>query len=118
MSIRTGQDFDIFAGDDLEVIVPVRDQQGQLVDISDAQSIKWGVSQSNRSAVLLLKEYPGSGIILLDDSRFKFDVTSAQSSDLGAGRYYHEAEIVTSTGLVYTVLTGSINIRPSTVGVV
>ena len=117
MSRRTRQDFDIFAGDDLEVIVEVRDQSGELVDISEAQSITWGVSNNNRSVPELEKSYPGSGIILIDDHTFKFDITSANSSSVGAGRYYQEAEVVTSSGLVYTVLSGTVLIRPSTVGV-
>ena len=111
MTVRHTQNFRLFAGDDLRVIVTVRDQTGQLVDISDAQDIRWAVAPSV-SADPVIEKSLGNGITINSPTSFTFDLTSAETGALSRGRYYHEAEAVTDQGLTYTALSGSLFIDP------
>ena len=109
--IRHAQNFRLYAGDDLRVIVTVRDQSGELVDISDAQDIRWAVAPSV-SADPVIEKSLGNGITINSPTSFTFDLTSADTGALSRGRYYHEAEAVTDQGLTYTALSGSLFIDP------
>ena len=111
MTVRHTQNFRMYAGDDLRVIVTVRDQTGQLVDISDAQDIRWAVAP-NVSANPVIEKSLGNGITINSPTSFTFDLTSAETGALSRGRYYHEADAVTDQGLTYTALSGSFFIDP------
>ena len=99
------QNFQMFAGDDLRIIVPVVDERTrEPIDISQATSIKWSVARTVGSTPILTKELD-NGITINNSTSFFFDITNIESSDL-TGAYYHEAEVITSQGYVYTVLSG------------
>jgi len=104
-------DITLTQGDDLRVLVEVRDQSGQLVDISGAQSIKYAVAQGFGQAVLIFKELQ-DGIVVTNANTFYFDITAQDSGSLDVGSYVQEVEILTSGGLTYTVLSGRIRITP------
>ena len=106
---RSSQDIDLFQGDDLRVICTVRDQSGALVDISEAQSIRYAVARGV-NAVPVIEKSLNNGIELANSSAFFFDLDSAETLPLSGG-YYHEAEVVTDQGLTYTTLSGSIRFR-------
>lgn len=105
------QNFDLFQGDDLRVIVTVRDQSGQLVDISGAQSIRWAVARSVNAAPEIEKTL-GNGISINSPTSFFFDLEAAETAQLARGSYYHEADAVTDQGLTYTAISGRLFIRP------
>ena len=112
MTVRHhAQNFRMHAGDDLRVIVTVRDQSGELVDISDAQDIRWAVAP-HVSADPVIEKSLADGITINSPTSFTFDLTSAETGALSRGRYYHEAEAVTDQGLTYTALSGSLFIDP------
>jgi hypothetical protein len=103
------KDLEMFRGDDLRVIVEVRDQDNNPVDISDAVSITWAVANSATSEILLQKEL-GDGITINTDTSFFFDISSAESATLD-GRCYQEAEVVTDQNKTYTVMSGAFIVK-------
>lgn len=111
MSCISNSDLCMHSGDDLQVIIEVRDQDGQLVDISDAQDITWSLSNSPTTAAIVTKSL-GVDISIASPTTFVFDLVPADTSALN-GSYYHEAEIITSSGLTYTVLNGRVTIKPT-----
>ena len=106
MTTRHTVNLRMFQGDDLRVICTVRDQTGQLVDISNAQSIRWQAAPRVNDAPVIEKSL-GNGLSISSPTGFTFDITSAESAPL-SGQYYHEAEVVTDQGLTYTALFGTL----------
>lgn len=106
--------FEIFSGDDLRIIATVRDQAGNLIDITNA-SIRWALSADSRSPKLLEKTTALTGsaaITKMNASEFFFDLVPADTQSLD-GVYYHEVDITTSGGKTYTVLHGPAIIKPN-----
>ena len=100
------QNFQMFAGDDLRIIVPVVDERTrEPIDISQATSIKWSMARTVGATTPVLEKELDNGITINNPTSFFFDITNVESSDL-TGNYYHEAEVITSQGYVYTVLSG------------
>ena len=111
MSCTIKSDLCLHSGDDLRVVVGVRDQDGQLVDITNVQSITWSLSNSPTTAAIITKTL-GAGISIASPTTFVFDLVPADTSALN-GSYYQEAEIITSSGLTYTVMNGRVIIKPT-----
>lgn len=104
------QNFELFRGDDLRVFVPVVDEGGDAVDLTGATSIRWWAANSVNSAPVIQKDLDdmtltGSG------STFYFDLSSDETELLSPRTYYHEAEIISSEGKVYTVMHGSMKVQ-------
>jgi hypothetical protein len=110
MSCSTiSQNFEMFSGDTLRVIAEVRDEAGLPVSVAGA-TIQWRLAQSPSSAALVSKSTADS-TVLTTVGGFYFDILPADTAALD-GRYYHEAQVVTSTGAVYTVMAGYVRVRP------
>lgn len=109
MSCCNRQDICIKQGDDLRVIVDVVDDDSNPIDITDAQSIKWAVGRKAGGTVLILKSL-SSGITVNTPTSFMFDIES-EESELLAGSYYHEVEIINNSGLIYTPLFGTLTVQ-------
>lgn len=97
------------SGDDLRIIIEVYDQNNDLVDISSASSITWALAQDVGSVAIITKSL-GSGIVINTPTSFYFDLTDTETSPL-VGTYFHEAEIITSSGKKYTALQGRFTLK-------
>lgn len=107
-----GQNFEMWAGDDLDVVAIVKDASGTVVDITGA-TVEWALRLTVDSPVLLAKD-TAAGITLTNPTQGEFTITlaPADTSALGGRSYYHEAE-VTLGGKITTVLTGWATIHRS-----
>jgi hypothetical protein len=105
------QDIDMFSGDTLRVIVEVRDQSGALMDVSAAQTITWRAAPTPGGTQVISKSTSTANLTKTSGAGFFFDLLPADTAALD-GRYYHEAQVVTSTGAVYTVMSGALRVRP------
>lgn len=114
MACIANSDICIFAGDDLRIEVEVKDQYGNQVDITTVTSITWKVANTPTSAPIVTKTFT-TDISISPLDTFVFNLVPADTTSL-SGRYYHEAEIVTSTGKTYTVLTGYLTVKNSLIG--
>ena len=104
---------EIVQGDDRRVIVPVRDQSGQPVDISGAQSIEVAVVTNYGATPSITKTLAANTITITgSNDGFFFDLTAVDTGALLAPRtYVLEAQLVTSSGLTYTVLQSTLLIK-------
>lgn len=114
MSNRTSKHFTMHSGNDRRVLVPVVDQRGDPVDISGAEEITWIISKSAGSSPVVTKTLTGGGVMITNNSTFKFDIVSDDTSGR-TGHYYHEAQVVNSDGKIYTPIHGSIRILPTSI---
>lgn len=108
----TREDFCIVQGDDLRATVSVYDQSREEMDIQGAQSIRWWAARSVRHEPAIKKELDAGSLSLGGPNVFFFDLWPQDTDDLAPGNYYHEAEVITASGRVYTVMTGSLRIEP------
>ena len=61
---------------------------------------------------LIEKELGQGSLHLGGPSIFFFDLQPEDTDAIPAGNHYHEAEIITYQGRVYTVMVGSLRIEP------
>lgn len=95
-------------GDDIRVIVDVVDGDGNPIDITAAESIKWQAA-ANASSMPVIEKSLVNGIEINTPTSFMFDI-SAPESEILNGNYYHEAEIINDQGLIYTPIYGRLTV--------
>jgi hypothetical protein len=94
------------SGDDRRFIVTVRDQFGDLVDISGATEIHFVVAASIGMVPLVEKKLSdGDVLISTNMHQFWFSITSAESLTLPNIGYY-EIQLTNSDGEKGTILSG------------
>lgn len=103
----------IIAGDNMRVFVKVRDNLGLPVNITSALSIKFAVSPAYGQPLSFHKSL-GNGVVLAAADEFYYDI-SQENSQLPEGRYVQEAEIITSSGLRYTIFQGEFRVFPKVI---
>lgn len=108
-------DLCIYRGNDLRVIVTVRDTAGQLVDISAADEIWWEASPRPGGTPFIQKQLTASDITLGAPPQFFFDIDATESAAFPVGRQHHEALLKTSGGKFYTVLYGKLKVVDATI---
>ncbi|OMF35276.1 hypothetical protein BK133_11270 [Paenibacillus sp. FSL H8-0548] len=101
------QNFVMYAGDTVEIEVPVAN-----TDLTGV-TIKWAMKRSVKGDNTLYRETP-SGIEITDAAAgiFMIKLESIDTKDL-IGSFYHEAELMDAIGNVSTIMTGTITIKPS-----
>jgi len=114
MALGTQNDITLHSGDTLVLEVTVKNASATAVDLT-AATFAWAMSKKSASAVApqgaaLLTKALASGITLIDAATGRIDITldPADTESL-AGTYYHELQM-TDTGVVSTVLYGSVTI--------
>ena len=106
---------ELIQGDDLRVFLTIRDRDGQLVDLSGAQSIQWSAARTFGAAIDLTKTLAAGSIVVTGLGGIYFDIAAAESQLLN-GSYKQETQIVTSGGLTYTVGQGELIVKPQIIG--
>ena len=108
--------FDLPAGDDRTVTQTVTDSDGDAVDISSAELIKWGLATNETASgtLLLTKSWPASGINLSDpvNGQFQVVLSGNDTSGFAFGTYYQEYSVKYASGDV-TTARGTALIRPT-----
>lgn len=106
---------ELIQGDDLRVFLKVRDLDGQLVDLSGAQSIQWSAARTYGQALVITKSVANGNLFVTGLGSIYFDIEAVESQLL-TGSYKQETQIVTSGGLTYTVGQGDLIIKPQIIG--
>lgn len=108
----TGQNFDMFQGDDKILRVTVLDDDDNAVDITGA-TIAWGVYRRTPETVILTKT-TSSGISLTAPGSGIFEINLIRGNTLNLrGIYNHEAEMIDLNNNHSTILTGIVEIYKS-----
>lgn len=117
--IASGQDFELYTGDDKRPEITVKDDEGNAVNL-DGASIEWGAFDPADGSTVgsLSKTTSDGGININDAPNGKFIVkidasdTDSVSSDIDAE---HEAKVTLASGLSDHVTTGTVSIIVSNV---
>jgi len=108
----TDQTITITRGDDLTVLIPVLDEDGANLDLSGGTARWWvGKTVNSTGANVLIDKSTADVTMTITSASGLYTLTipiePADTEALEAGNWYHEAEVITSGGLVYTVTTGT-----------
>ncbi|MGO4181210.1 hypothetical protein AB4Z17_08520 [Paenibacillus sp. TAF43_2] len=104
---KTNQNFTMFAGDTMDIDVPVAD-----TDLTGG-TIKWVMKRAVKGDFTIFRETP-IGIKITDAAAGIFNIRLERADTLDLiGSFYHEAELTDLIGNVSTVMTGTITIKPS-----
>lgn len=93
---------------DLRLEFIVHDENGDPVDLTDAQEITWQLSRNVGSPVLIEKTLTGASILINTPNSFMLDILDTEIDF--SGSHYHEAQIITDLGLEYTAVQGRVRI--------
>lgn len=110
---RVAQNFDMIAGDTLNLNVTVYDENGVNKDIANS-TIKWVLYDEATDTAVLTKT-TSSDIAITNGlyGQFTVPLSPANTVSVAPGVYYHEAEVTDSSGNVSTVLIGHVTINPT-----
>jgi len=104
---KTGQNFEMVAGDSKYVDITVEMDSSTLV----GSGIKWSMLKFD--SPVLSKTSTGSSITITAAKVFRVTLGSTDTVSLAPGQYEHEAEVTDGTGLVSTVTQGIVTITKS-----
>lgn len=109
----TDQTITMTRGDDLTVTIPVLDEDGANLDLSGGTARWWvGKTVSSTGTNILIQKSTDAldGITITSASglyTLTITIDPEDTEGLKAGNWYHEAEVITSAGKIYTVTTGT-----------
>lgn len=105
---------DYHAGDALLITVDVEDDNGNAVDISNANSIEWYLKNDETDAdgeAVLSKTLAGGGISITDGAGGQFEIKiDTGETDGEAGTYHHRSRLEDSNGDRSTLFHGDFTI--------
>jgi hypothetical protein len=93
----------VYQGDDLRLIINVKDCSRSYVDISGATEITWSIARSVNSPALLTKTLTGGGVQIGNNHALFLDLTDTETAALPTGSLYQEVEIINGSGLKATL---------------
>lgn len=103
----------VYQGEYKEILVTVQNSANQAIDLTNVRLIKWALSETEQSAVLLQKSFPASGITHGGSNGiYTIVLSGVDTESLTPGVYYHEAQYDLG-GKTVTSIVGSIRIRPT-----
>lgn len=111
--MKEGQGFEMWAGDSKSVTCTVTDATtGASVNLNAASSINWVMQTELGGTTVLTKSTDDSApcIVTYSGCTFTLILTHADTDTL-QGQYYHESEIVDSTGSTFKPMRGYIRIN-------
>lgn len=104
-------DIEVSAGDDNIFEVSVQDQNGDPKTLVGAQAIRWWVARKVTSSARVIEKALASGITVTDPAGGVLQIAiDADDTEGLKGDYYHELEVVDSSGKVQTVLIGTVTV--------
>jgi hypothetical protein len=112
----TNQNLTVYAGNDVTINIPVLDDSGNKVDLSGA-TVRWWMGKSvtaTGTSIFLEKISPATITIDIatDVDTAVIALHRADTKTIKPGTYYHECEVVDSSGNVTTVTTGQFILKP------
>jgi hypothetical protein len=102
----------MFSGDTKIVGVTITNKDKTTTDLTGA-TIRWALKRSVHSiADEAVKDTISGGVLITEPSKGKCQVSidPVDTADLSPGYYYHEMEVTSASGVVSTVLSGTITI--------
>lgn len=105
---KTGQNFEIVAGDTVKINISVTDQNNAAVDLTNA-TVTWLLYKNLNDTAVSKSTTTGITITNVRGGVFQISLTAADTQNL-AGMYTHAAKVTDALGNAITVTTGTATI--------
>jgi len=112
---RIRQDFELWQGETKAVYIQVFDDENNFYNITDA-SVRWKMQmQIYNGQQVVLEKSTSDGITIPDPLRglIRIDLQPEDTENMPAGFYYHEAELMESSGAISVITIGRVQLHPS-----
>lgn len=103
-------DFEFTRGDTKVFKFKLIDKNGEELSLSDADKLFFTVKKTASSKNITFQKTLNNGIELKDDGYYYVTIKPDDTSDLSYGDYGYDIEIKTSTGIVKTLILGTITL--------
>ncbi len=102
-------DFEMFSGDDIEILIEIVDSAGAAVDVSTATSVDFALI--NRvTKIAALEKALGDGITV-DEDGVLITIVPADTAEMTPGTYISELQVIDGDGLTHTALQAIATIK-------
>jgi len=110
MVTREGQNFSLYAGNSLQVIITVYDCNDAVVDLTPYTTIEWtAYKQTSKESILTKSLVSGLTVPTPSNGQIIITFTPADTTSIAPALYSHQCEISTATD-VYTVAVGTMKL--------
>lgn len=119
MSTHTTQHFEVHKGDSKLLTITVTDSDGNVVNITDAEEIKFRVAGDQLDATMDISKNmtdDSAGDVQVSDGpagEFTVQLNPVDTASLSHGMYHWESEVEDSSNNISTVTTGYLSLIPS-----
>jgi len=103
-------DFEFTRGDTKVFKFKLQDKNGEDLKLSSTDKIFLTAKKNSKATNIAFQKTLNNGIELRDDGYYYVTINSEDTSKLGYGTYGYDIEIKTATGIVKTLLIGSITL--------
>lgn len=103
-------DFEFTRGDTKVFKFKLQDKNGEELKLESTDRIYLTAKKSATSTEVVFQKTLGNGIELKDDGYYHVTINSDDTANLSYGTYGYDIEIKTATGIVKTLLIGSITL--------
>lgn len=103
-------DFEFTRGDTKVFKFKLLDKNGEVLELSNGDKLFLTVKKSSKSTTVAFQKTLNNGIELKDDGYYYVTINSDDTSKLSYGTYGYDIEIKTASGVVKTLLIGSITL--------
>lgn len=111
----SGQNFEIYQGDNKVVIITVYDENDAILDLTGYSAVWCAYNQSLSDKVIIKSTLPGEGITIPSPTNGQLQITldSIDTENLNPKTYGHQCEIENAGGSHSTVTVGYMKVNRS-----
>lgn len=103
-------DFEFTRGDTKVFKFKLKDKNGEDLKLASTDKLYFTVKTNANSTERIMQKTLGNGIILKDDGYYYVTINSEDTAELNYSTYGYDVEIKTGTGIVKTLLVGTITL--------
>ncbi len=103
-------DFEFTRGDTKVFKFRLLDKSGEILELGNGDKLFLTVKKSSKSTTVAFQKTLNNGIELKDGDYYYVTINSDDTAKLNYGTYGYDIEIKTATGIVKTLLIGSITL--------
>lgn len=103
-------DFEFPRGDTFLFKFRLKDKNGEEIVLGVGDKLYFTVKKSSKSTDRAIQKITPSGIVYEEDGYYHITIDSNDTAELDYGTYQYDIELKTATGVVKTLILGSITL--------
>jgi hypothetical protein len=103
-------DFEFPRGDTKIFKFNLKDKNGEELSLSNTDKLFFTVKKSTKTDIVIFQKTLGNGIEYQSDNYYHVTINSDDTAELPYGTYMYDIELKTATGIVKTLILGTITL--------